>query len=194
MIDYELPTSVVVGTQKLEIRSDFRPILDICVCMQDESLTDFEKSIAALKIFYTARLLPDESEALEKCARFVSGPNSMDSPKVCGNDSKLVDWEQDFPLLIAPINKVAGVDIRSLPYLHWWTFLAYFQEIGECLFSQIVAIRRKRARGKKLEDYEKEFARENAHLIRFGCSSAISEDMLDLIRQNHLRNGGLANG
>jgi hypothetical protein len=38
-------------------------------------------------------------------------------------------------------------------------------EIGECTFSNIVSIREKKIKGKKLEKYEQEFYRENRKLI-----------------------------
>ena len=48
-----------------------------------------------------------------------------------------------------------------MQYLHWWTFLGAYMEIGESLFSQILSVRMKKAKGKKLEDWEREFYKEN---------------------------------
>ena len=74
---------------------------------------------------------------------------------------KLLDWEQDAALIVADVNKVAGMEIRQLPFLHWWTFMAYFHAIGEGQLSTVVSVRDKLARGKKLEEWEKTFYREN---------------------------------
>jgi len=49
--------------------------------------------------------------------------------------------------------------------MHWWTFLGYFNEIGECLLSTVINIRQKKNKGKKLEKYEQEFYRANKSLI-----------------------------
>lgn len=49
--------------------------------------------------------------------------------------------------------------------LYWWSFLGYFGEIGEGLFSQVIHIRSKKSRGKKLEKWESEFLRENKELV-----------------------------
>lgn len=68
-------------------------------------------------------------------------------------------------MIIAPINRIAGCEVRALEYLHWWTFMSYYREIGDCLFSQVVSIRDKKARGKTLEKQEKEFYRRNRDLI-----------------------------
>ena len=44
-------------------------------------------------------------------------------------------------------NRVLGQEVRAAKYMHWWTFLAAYQEIGECTFAQIVRIRDRLARG-----------------------------------------------
>ena len=164
MIQYTLPETVMVDGQEVPIRSDYRAILDICVAMQDIDLTDTDKAYVALKIFYKTEM-PFTEEALKQVFWFIN----------CGQEEnagskkqlKLFDWEQDFTLIIAPINRLMGCDVRGIPYLHWWTFMGYFQEIGDCLFSRVVAIRSKRAKGKKLDDADKEFYKNNKQLVDF---------------------------
>lgn len=50
-------------------------------------------------------------------------------------------------------------------YIHWWTFLGYFNEIGEGLFSTVINIRQKKNKGKKFEKYEQDFYQNNKDLI-----------------------------
>jgi len=69
-------------------------------------------------------------------------------------------------MIFSAVNKVAGREIRELEYLHWWTFLGYFNEVGEGTFSFVVGIRHKLNKGKKLEKHEKEFLSQNKELIR----------------------------
>ena len=71
----------------------------------------------------------------------------------------------DFKILIAPINRVLGFETRTAEYVHWWTFLSAYMEIGECLFSNVISIRKKRISGKKLEPWEQEFYRENKKMV-----------------------------
>jgi hypothetical protein len=84
-----------------------------------------------------------------------------------GNDRhpKLYDWEQDEQMIFSAVNKVAHTELREAEYVHWWTFMGYFNEIREGLFSEVVGIRNKLARGKKLEKHEREFYRHNRELI-----------------------------
>ena len=44
--------------------------------------------------------------------------------------NKLIDWEQDSQLICSAVNKVAGQEVRSIDYLHWWTFMGYYTAIG----------------------------------------------------------------
>ncbi|NBI69438.1 hypothetical protein D1646_22285 [Pseudoflavonifractor sp. 60] len=80
---------------------------------------------------------------------------------------RTIDWDQDRTLIAAEINKAAGLEVRALPFLHWWTFLGYFNTIGEGQLSAIVSIREKLRRGRKLESWEQEFYRENRERIEF---------------------------
>ena len=76
-----------------------------------------------------------------------------------------VDWKQDESIIFSAINKSAGFETRLAEYIHWWTFLGYFSEIGDGLFSQVVNIRTKKAKGKKLGKWEREFYNEHRELI-----------------------------
>lgn len=52
-----------------------------------------------------------------------------------------------------------------MKYMHWWTFLGAYMEIADGLFSQVLYIRQKKAKGKKLEKWEMEFYKNNKKLI-----------------------------
>lgn len=57
------------------------------------------------------------------------------------------------------------MEVRDVEYMHWWTFIGYFSEIGDCLFAQIVNVRQKLATGKTLNKDEREFYRKNRKLV-----------------------------
>lgn len=172
---YSLPTCVEIQGREYEIRSDYRAILDICIALGDAELSEQEKAFVVLDIFYTDwASIPSEhyQEAIEKCFSFIN----------CGQEEgvrkapKLVDWEQDFQYIVAPINRVMGKEIRALDYLHWWSFISAYYEIGECLFSQIVRIRDMISKGKKLDKADREWLRNNRHLVDFKTKYTSAED------------------
>lgn len=161
MIEYDLPTSVTVAGEDYAVRTDFRAILDIIVALQDPDLTDEDRAAVALGIFYEDAIPADLQEALNRCFWFISGGDAAESSKP---GPRLVDWEKDFRWIVAPINRMIGRDIRGMP-MHWWTFLSYYFEIGDCTFSQIVRIRSARAKGKPLDKADREWLRANADLV-----------------------------
>lgn len=164
-VNYSLPTSVEISGKEYPIQSDYRAALDILAALSDNELDNQDKAEAALTIFYpTLEEMPytDYQEALQQCFRFL---DYGEDPREEKKQPTLMSWSQDFSMIVAPINRIAGCEVRALDYLHFWTFMSYYCEIGDCLFSQVVAIRDKKARGKPLEKQEKEFYRRNRDLI-----------------------------
>lgn len=160
-----LPTTVEVAGQEYPIRSDFRAILDICVALNDPELSDTDRGQVVLEIFYPdLETMPPEdwNEAIQKCFWFL---NCGNQEKGRQNAPKLVDWEKDFQYIVSPVNRVLGKEIRSEKYVHWWTFISAYYEIGECLFSQIVRIRSQLARGKPLDQGDREWYEKNRGLV-----------------------------
>lgn len=160
-----LPTELTVNNIRYPIRTDFRDALLIFEAFGDTNLTQLEKVQITLEVLF--KQLPpyeDFAEAYEKALWFLNGgvtyEHSIHKPKC-------YDWEQDESIIFAGINKVAGKEVRSVEYLHLWTFLGYFNEIGEGMFSSVVSIRNKKAKHKKLEKYEQEFYRDNKEIIDF---------------------------
>lgn len=161
---YELPKSLTVCGSEYEIRSDYRAVLDICAALSDNELDDQDKALVALDIMYPAFAeMPPEhyQEAIQQCFWFIN----------CGDDDqnrkapKLMDWEHDFKYIVAPINRVVGKEIRDIPYLHWWSFISAYYEIGDCTFTQIVRIRDLKARGKALDKQDREWYNRNRNLV-----------------------------
>ena len=156
-----LPKSLEIGDTEYKIRSDFRVALLIFEAFNDIELTDSEKIKVCLECLYEE--IPDDMEtAYKKAVWFLDGG---DIPKSKPLRKKTFDWKQDESLIFSAVNKSAGFETRSAEYIHWWTFLGYFSEIGDGLFSQVLNIRSKKAKGKKLEKWELEFFSEHRELI-----------------------------
>lgn len=162
---YDLPTSVEVYGTSYEIRSDYRAILDICAAISDAELNDQDKATVVLEIFYPGlEEMPSEhyQEAIRQCFWFISCGDEEKGRK----NPKLMDWEKDFKYIVAPINRVCGQEIRAVPYMHWWTFISAYYEIGgDCTFSQIVRVREKLAKGKKLDKSDAEWYRQHRDIV-----------------------------
>lgn len=157
----ELPKSLIVGGVRYPIRSDFRVALLIMEAYGNPDLTMREKVAVCLRCLYK-ELPSDPEHAYERALWFLDGG---DAPQPKPLNVRTMDWEQDEALIFPAINKAAGCETRSAEYLHWWTFLGFFNEIGEGLYSQVMNIRLKRAKGKKLEKWEREFFESHQNMI-----------------------------
>lgn len=165
---FEIPTSIFINDTELKIRNrgDYRMVLDCFALLNDVELNDQERLYCSLIIFYEKfncledlRQFPHLNEAVKKMYWFFN----------CGDDSgvganrhkKLIDWEKDSQLIASAVNNVANIEIRSVKYLHWWTFMGYYLAVGESPLATVVGIRSKIVEGKKLEKFEKKFKNDN---------------------------------
>lgn len=157
MTPWILPESAEIGGVTYQLNTDFRDMLEIMQYLDDPNRPEYLRWMIAVALFYEGEI-PDEhlQEAMEYLADFISCGDKDTKP-----GPKLLDWEQDAQAIVADVNKVAGTEIRSMPYMHWWTFLSYFQAIGEGQLSTLVSIRDKLRRGKNLEKWEQEYYRKN---------------------------------
>ena len=184
MINLTLPKTVEIDGKPYEIRYDFRVIIEILIMLNDPDLSNADKAEALLTMFYVdPDDITDVRAAVNEAYKFIDGNSSRKPQK----GPRLTDWEQDFDYIIAPVNRVLGYETRAVEYdpeantggLHWWTFLAAYMEIGgDCLFSQIVSIRDKKARGKKLEKHEREWWRRNIDLVDIKTKYSDAENNL----------------
>lgn len=165
MDKHSLPTSVTIKDVECKFNADYRSIIKIFEIMSDPNLLDEEKMLVSLDYFYVDNSYAcDTSTAISEMISFLNcGEHSKDHSNK--NSKPLYDWEQDFNIIIAPINKILGYDVRSVEFLHFWTFMSAFMEIGESTFSTFVRIRDKMNRGKNLDKVEEKIYRENKDKI-----------------------------
>lgn len=173
MNPWELPTSINVDGTEYAIRTDFRAVLDVLTATSDPDLflpdaSEREKSwvkmdtiLKIMVIDYDNLPVEKYGEACEKIIEFIDCGMRDDGVK----KPHTMDWKQDAQIIIPAINRVKGTEIRSLKYLHWWTFFGAYMEIGECLFSQVIHIRQKKMKHQKLEKWENDFYNSNKNII-----------------------------
>lgn len=167
MNGWNLPEKAEIGGREYAIHADFRDILDIMSRLCDPEEGQQVRAYVALALFYpqfSSMPEQDHAEALAWLFRFINGGEEEHSTKP---GVKTIDWEQDRQLIVADVNRVAGCEVRALPFCHWWTFLAWFNGIGEGQLATVVSIREKRRKGKKLSDWEKEYYQEHREQVDF---------------------------
>lgn len=170
-----LPMQAELGGVRYAIRSDYRDVLELLRWLNgqaDPALDQSERWYVAMRLFYpefAALPQPLWSDATQFLTEFLAA-GRREQPRP---GPALMDWQQDAPLIAAGISKAAGQDVRTLPYLHWWSFLAWFDAIGEGSFATVVAIRDKLRRGKRLENWELDYYRTHRAVVELrGVESA----------------------
>lgn len=172
---YDLPTSILIEDREFKIRNkgDFRVILDCFVALNDIELEEDLRITTSLIIFYEdfnsiedvvdtdVDILGQLVQAMYKF--FNCNEESIGAVK----PYRLVDWENDSQMVIASINAVAHKEVRSESYVHWWTFMGYYLNIGDGAFAHIISIREKIVKQKKLEKYEQEFVNDNPQYFKW---------------------------
>lgn len=188
---YELPTTVTVNDVIYTIRNqgDYRVVLDCFQVLNDIELSDNERMLACLIICYeNFNDIEDVlsvgegnlSALIDKTFKFFNCGQEHSSAET---NYKTIDWDKDSQLISSAINKVAGQEIRAVHYVHWWTFMGYFNAIGESALSTVVGIRSKIAKGKKLEKYEQEFKRDNPQYFTWDMRTLKQKEDDELLNQ-----------
>ena len=172
---YDLPTSILIEDREFKIRNkgDFRVILDCFVALNDIELEEDLRITTSLIIFYEDFNSIEDvantdvnilSQLVQAMYRFF---NCNEESVGAVKPYRLVDWENDSQMVIASINAVAHKEIRSEPYTHWWTFMGYYLNIGDGAFANIISIREKNVKQKKLEKYKQEFVNDNPQYFKW---------------------------
>lgn len=188
---YELPTTVEINEKVYTIRNkgDYRMVLDCFQVLNDTELDENERILAFLLIFYedfddleSVLSINEEdiSALIDKAFLFFNCGQEHPSAET---NYKTIDWEQDAQLISSAVNVVAGKEIRAETYLHWWTFMGYFNAVGESALSTVVGIRSKIAKGKKLEKYESDFRRENPQYFNWDMRTLKQKEEDELLAQ-----------
>lgn len=153
---WELPQKLDVNGHQYAINADFRDVLEVIDWLNNQNEEEQVRLYVAYQLFFDDwDSIPqcDQVEAVRQMMIFIAGGVEDTGP----SGPRLIDWEQDQGMIVADVNKVAGCEIRALPFVHWWTFLAWFSGIGEGQLATVVSIREKRRKGKKLDDWEREY-------------------------------------
>lgn len=136
LIDY-LPTSFVINNKTYEFNSGFRESIIFTLMMQDDSLTDEEKILGALKLYYP--IIPQNTEkAIEKIYWFYSRGNvEEDNKKVKQgkrifkrNNKRAYDFETDSDLIFTAFMTQYNINLNR-ENLHWWEFMALFNSLKD---------------------------------------------------------------
>lgn len=149
-----IPEAVVIGGAEHRINYDFRTSMLFEIMMGDNSLSNEEKAMYALDLYY-GEITKDPDEAIEKLLWFYRcGEEKKQKKQKCFDEKtgKLVEveedpvdpvysFEHDAPFIYAAFLQQYGIDL-TVEDMHWWKFKALFRSLSEdTKFMQIVGYR-----------------------------------------------------
>lgn len=177
-----LPTSIQIGCTEYKIRNngDYRVILDCFSFLKNPELDEQYRACAALIAFYDGLTydtlstffgsdVENYQKAVDEMFQFM---NCYQKHNPISKDYVLYDWEEDEQLIFSAINETARREVRNPEYCHWFTFMGYFNQIGDGSFATVVSIRKKIVEHKKLEKWEKQFKRDNPQYFEWNYKTA----------------------
>jgi len=170
MLGY-FPDSLNIGGVEHKIFTDFRVGIAILNNFNHPDVTVGDKASYMLNALFGKKQLFGADgyvEACEKALWFLRcGKKSKGREDEAGDmrfDPVIFDWEHDEYLIFDGIAKNRS-DVRTREYCHFWEFMTYFREMGDCTFTTVCSIRAKIAKRQKLEKWESEFHRKNRDIV-----------------------------
>ena len=115
----------------VEISPDFRNMLRIEAISADAQLNQTQKFSLMLNQLFP-KLPEDYTWAFEKLVWFLNRGNVQDdnAPQI-KKAKKGYDFTQDASLIFSAFFATYGIDLASVDFLHWWSFLAMFEGLPE---------------------------------------------------------------
>lgn len=193
-----LPESLTVNGHEYAIETDYRSYLTVIQAMNDPDLESATKVQVCLTLYKgfgptddANQVEPEETlrpedyeEAYKAACKFLDhGSHREKAPPI-----KLMDWEQDEDILFPAVNRAAGFEVRAVEYMHWWTFLGLLMSVdSESVWAHVMALRSKRAKGKKLEKWEAEYWNANRELCELRRRLTPEEKQAERQRREELK-------
>jgi len=179
----ELPTTVNIVGKTYQINWGFRTFILIEICIFDQKLSDEQRVLNALSLFYGDNLPDDPELAFEKMMWFYRG-GKADRKDLAGKGKggaslkRCYCFEQDAPFIYSAFRTQYRLDLQDLANtdLHWWKFKAMFESLDENLrISKIMGYRVTSTSGMQKE--QKSFFNEMKKLYALDVDTAADDKM-----------------
>jgi hypothetical protein len=183
--------SLIIEGKEYPIRTDYRDILTIIEAFEDKELTRYEKFDVMIDILYIEKP-PLIKETFEKAIYFLdvnidalvyNKKVNYNSNQNNNNNYRLYSFIKDWQMIASAMNKYFGFSIREKDYIHWFDFIGAFNDLGECTFTHIIDIR-KRKRENKLTKEERQYYYKNREWIDLDYEEIDYEELLNTLNEN----------
>ena len=128
----QYPTSIVVCGEEIPIITDFREYIRLMDMLNDDELLAAEKAELLSQYFL---LLPgDFAEAMEALTDFIlvrTEEEENENQKESEKKRELYSFQYDYLFIFSAFFSEYGINIQTIPYMHWWEFRTLFEGLSE---------------------------------------------------------------
>jgi len=127
-----VPTNVNIEGAEYDINSDFRTSILFELLMQDSEVSEEDKIIQALQLYYP--ILPsDINESVDKLLWFYRCGRDEVIRKGTGSgkNTQIYSFDYDDNYIYSAFLDQYNIDLQDIEYLHWWKFKAMFKALKE---------------------------------------------------------------
>ena len=127
----KLPETVTIGGVEVPINSDFRTSVSFSMMIYDPDLSDEEKILKGLEMYYPTRDrdIYDIEEAVTQMLWFFRCGDTSEV-KGSGDKTRAYDFDVDADSIFASFLMQYGIDLSTVN-LHWWKFMAMLTNLKE---------------------------------------------------------------
>ena len=122
----------------LKIRTDFRESIKFELLMQDTKITEKEKIMLALELYYyDVSKIKDLKLAINEMLWFYRCGKEIQRQEKKGNNEEelktkqIYSYEFDDEYIYSAFMEQYKIDLNSIKYMHWWKFKALFNSLNE---------------------------------------------------------------
>ena len=126
------PNEVVIYGKTVSIVTDFREYIRLLDMLNDDELKASEKAYYLKQYFLDDP--KDIKEAMEQLTDFILmrvDARKSDDDVIAEEPKKEVySFEYDFPFIFSAFLSEYGINLRTIPYMHWWEFKNLFDGLS----------------------------------------------------------------
>lgn len=137
-----LPKTVSICGKDYPINSDFRAAVEFEILIQSDA-SPRRKTRGAIRIFFDINPPPfPENAIIDAIINFYAGGGNDSDDRPRKNRKRIYSFAQDGDYIAAAFRSQYGIDLLTIPYMHWYEFRALFKGLGEsCEIVKIMGYR-----------------------------------------------------
>lgn len=137
-----MPKTVEICGQEYPINSDFRAAVEFEILIQSDA-SPRRKTRGAIRIFFWDSPPPfPENVLVDAIINFYAGGGADSDERPKKNRKRIYSFAQDGDYIAAAFRSQYGIDLLTVPYMHWYEFRALFKGLEEsCEIVKIMGYR-----------------------------------------------------